>query len=130
MAAFLVPIWKWLATHAAPWIAAFMLGVMWQSLQSEKALNRALEKADKQTAKAITDNANATVAAILASREAEETRLNQYEKLLETFRKNRAPIGGCEPGPAERDRLRIKIEAANRYAISHLPSGTGDIEGE
>lgn len=130
MIALLGPIWKWLATHAAPWIAAFMLGVMWQSLQSEKALNNALEKADKQTAKAITENANATVAAILASREAEETRLTQYETLLETFRKNRAPIGGCEPSPAERERLRLKIEAANRYAIGPLPSGTSDTEGE
>ena len=126
----LLPIWKWLATHAAPWIAAFMLGVFWQNAQSEKALRKALEAQDKQTAQAITDNANATVAAILASRADEEARLTQYETLLETFRKNRAPIGGCIPLNSERERMRIKTEAANRYAIGNLQGGTGNTESE
>lgn len=130
MTALLGPAWKWLATHAAPWIAAFLLGVMWQSVRHEKALRKALEAQDKETALAIRDNATAAVDAILKAGEAETQRKAEYETLEAIIRRNRAPSGGCIPDAAARERVRLKTEAANGYAFGAVPGGAGGPEGE
>lgn len=130
MIALLGPIWKWLATHAAPWIAAFLLGVLWQNANHEKALRKALEAQDKETAQAITDSATAAVDAILKAGEAETQRKAEYETLESIIRRNRAPIGGCVPDPISRERVRLKTEAANGYALGSLSGGAGDSESE
>lgn len=130
MIALLGPLWKWLASFAAPLVAAFLLGVMWQNARHEKALRKALEAQDKETALAIRDNATAAVEAILKAGEAETQRKAEYESLETIIRRNRAPIGGCAPDLASRERVRLKTEAANGYALGAVSGGTLDLEGE
>lgn len=129
MIAILGPLWKWLASYAAPMLAMFLLGVMWQNVRHEKALRKALEAQDKETALAIRDNATAAVDAILKAGEAETQRKAEYESLETIIRRNRAPLGGCVPDASSRERVRVKTEAANGYALGALSGGTLDLEG-
>ncbi len=117
MIALLGPIWKWLSTHAAPWIAAFLLGVFWSNAAHEKALRKALEAQDRETAEAIRDTAKAVSGA-------ETQRKADYENLEAVIRRNRAPMGACAPDPAALGRVRLKAEAANEYALGRLRGGT------
>lgn len=130
MTPFLAPLWDWLTKFAAPLAAMFLLGVFWSNANHEKALRKALEAQDKETAQAITDNATAAVDAILKAGEAETQRKAEYESLEAIIRRNRAPVGGCAPDLASRERVRLKTQAANEYAISDLSGGTLDLEGE
>ena len=130
MIALLGPLWKWLATHAAPWIAAFLLGVMWQNVRHEIALRKALEAQDRETAQAIRENATAAVDAILKASEAETQRKAEYENFETVLRRYRAPVGGCLPDSSSRERVRLKTEAANGYALGALPGGIVDPESE
>lgn len=130
MIALLGPLWKWLASFAAPLAAAFLFGIFFQNARHEKALRKALEAQDKETAQAIRDNATAAMDAILKAGEAETQRKAEYETLETIIRRNRAPAGGCAPDLASRERVRLKTEAANGYALGDLPGGTLDPEGE
>lgn len=120
---FLLPVWKWLATHAAPWIAAFLLGVFWSNANHERAMRKAAEKADTETAAAITEVGKATVDAITAARAASEQQARDYETLSSVIRKNRAPVGGCVADLAQSERLRVKTEAANDFVARALSGG-------
>ena len=123
-------VWNWLAKFAAPIALAFFAGIFYEDARNARALTKALEAQDKETAQAIRDNATAAVDAILKAGEAETQRKAEYETLETIIRRNRAPVGGCAPDLASRERVRIKIEAANGYALGALSGGTGDPESE
>lgn len=122
-------VWNWLAKFAAPIALSFLAGAFWMDARNAKALTKALEAQDKETALAIRDNATAAVDAILKAGEAETQRKAEYESLETIIRRNRAPVGGCAPDLASRERVRVKTQAANEYALSDLSGGTLDIEG-
>lgn len=130
MTPFLAPLWNWLTKFAAPLAAMFLLGVFWSNANHEKALRKALEAQDKETAQAITENATAAVDAILKAGEAETKRKAEYESLEAIIRRNRAPVSACLPDAGALARMRIKTEAANDYALGSMSGGTRGPESE
>lgn len=123
-------VWKWLATHAAPLIAAFLIGVMWERVNAKNDMIDALTAADHATAAAVKESAAAAADAINAGREKEQERQASYESLLDAIRKNRAPAGACAADAGARERVRNIVAAANRHALGAMSGGADNPQGE
>lgn len=120
--------WAWLARHFAPIAFAFLAGVVWQSGRSDVARLRA----DKEALIA-SDAAATTLAVQLQARivemqqdaEIKNVRRVQDETELER-RLADAPVqtGRCDLSNRDRERLRIRADALNDYALGDLRSAT------
>ena len=115
--------WDWGAKFIAPIGFAFLAGLLTHAKWDADARAKAAEKADKETAAAITEVGKATVNAITAARAASEKQAKDYETLSSVIRKNRAPVGGCVADLAQSERLRVKTEAANDFVARALSGG-------
>ena len=121
-----IAVWSWLTKFAASLIGALLAGVFWQQGRDARADRRAMEAAMQEAAAEITEAGATTVEAIEAARRSEEERQIDYERLQDVIRRNVAPVGDCVAGAGDAERVRLKTDAANGYALGGVPSGTGE----
>lgn len=109
-------VFRWLATHAAPWIAAFLIGVFWQEARCEREERAALQRAEEKRAEeAVVENVAAA-----GSNERVMREHARIDAILETERNRTYEASG---GPifdaADYDRLRY----AYRQIYEAVPAG-------
>jgi len=120
-----IALWRWLASFGAPIALAFFAGVFFQQARDARAEAAALERASRDAAAQIEAAGATTVAAIEAARRRDQERQVDYERLQAVIRRNMAPAGDCAAGADDVERVRLKTDAANGYALGGVPGGSG-----